>query len=547
MDVMKLSRNRSSLHQGNSQEKASDSYFRSSAGLFRVILHALLCVAALVLGFRLSGEARLVIISVKPSHATFFSNSITRFYKARGFDDLSTGDSFVKDDGRDFMPTLPSGLPPSSAGFASSRVHVGRHEILIRSWPHPDPVQTIAAHRLIELVQNEQQRVYGLQERKQFLVITPTYVHAFQAAYVSCLIHTLRIITGPLTWIVVEAGGISNETAELLFSSQLHYHHVGIQESMPADWEHRKQLETLMRLEGLRFIREHRLDGIVLFLDDSSTYSLELFDVAQKVEWIGSFSVGHLFSSGMSEFSEDSHKLSHDSSSVSKGSRVELELDHSSGAEESLIHAKFKNLSAAKEDFGSGSSLPLQGPVCNSSGHIVGWYLPFQDGQEHGTTSRSLEWVGFALNAKIVWEDYKPIWINSWNELFGVNKSLPDSPLAFLKDYSFVEPLGNCGRDVLMWWLRLEADVGSQFPSRWILNPPLEMVVPSKRTPWSDKLLAESHDLVYPPPPPSVLLPYETSNQHAKGRVKGAKGGRGKRRGHHTKRDQGKTNAEQAP
>lgn len=248
---MKLSRNRTTVYQGNSQERASDGYFRSSVGLFRVILHSLLCVAALVLGFRLSGEARLVIISVKPSHGTFFSNSITRLYKARGFNDLSVGAPYVRDDRRDFTPTLPSGLPPS-AGFKSSRVHVGRHEILIRSWPHPDPLQTMVAHRLIELVQNEQQRVHGLQERKQLLVITPTYVRALQAVHVSSLVHTLRIIRGPLTWIVVEAGGISNETAELLSSSQLSYHHLGIQEQIPADWECRKHLETLLRFEGLR-------------------------------------------------------------------------------------------------------------------------------------------------------------------------------------------------------------------------------------------------------------------------------------------------------
>lgn len=498
MDVIKLRKNLSSPYQGNSQEKASDAYFRSSVGWFRVILHSLLCVAALVLGFRLSGEVRLVTNSVRPFQGFSFFDSIKKLHKVRGFNDLSTGFPHVRDDPRGFTPTLPSGLPPSF-GPKSSRAHVGRHEILIRSWPHPDPLQTMVAHRLIELVQNEQQRDHGLQDRKKLLIITPTYVHAFQVVHVSSLIHTLRLIPGPLTWIVVEAGGISTETAELLSSSQLSYHHIGIQERATADWEHRKRLETLLRFEGLRFIRDHRMEGIVTFLDDSNIYTLELFDVAQKVDWIGAFSVGLLFCSRLPEFSHDGHKFSDGLSRVSKESKcAEHERNHPRAADESCIHTLYNNLSAFKEDPESRPLLPLEGPVCNTEGHVVGWYSPCKDEQKQVMAgSENLEWVGFALNAEILWEDNsKPIWIKSWNEFSGVNTSLPRNPLAFLKEMSFVEPLGNCGRDVLVWCLQLEGDLEIEFPSRWIINPPLEVVIPSKRTPWAQKLLAESEALV---------------------------------------------------
>lgn len=39
-----------------------------------------------------------------------------------------------------------------------------------------------------------------------------------------------------------------------------------------------------------------------------------------------------------------------------------------------------------------------------------------------------------------------------------------ESPLSLLKDQSMVEPLGNCGRQVLVWWLRVEARSDSKFP-----------------------------------------------------------------------------------
>jgi len=33
-----------------------------------------------------------------------------------------------------------------------------------------------------------------------------------------------------------------------------------------------------------------------------------------------------------------------------------------------------------------------------------------------------------------------------------------------LNDPSSVEPLGNCGKKVILWWLRVEARADSKFP-----------------------------------------------------------------------------------
>ncbi|MCO5557510.1 hypothetical protein L7F22_011075 [Adiantum nelumboides] len=509
---MKLCRNRSSIHQESNQERVSDGSIRSSTGLFRLILHSLLCIAALVLGFRLSGETRLVAVSIKPAHGTFLSSSIARFYQARSFG-AWPGSPYVIDDRRNFTPVV-SESPPSAK---SSRVHVGRHEILIRPWPHPNPVQTLTAHGLIEQIQHEQQRLYGLQERKQVIVVTSTYVRAFQAVYLSCLIHTLRIVPGPLVWIVVEAGGVSNETTEMLSQSRLSYYHLAIQEPMPADLRGKEQLEIHLKLEGLRFIRNHRLDGVVIFLDESNTFDLDLFDAAQKIAWFGTFLVGLLQHSELPAFSQENVELAGNFSIASVVGKFKNTVGSSGTSKESNTFRDNRHSIFVKKDPISGLSLPLDGPVCSPEGHMAGWYV--------SNPKKSHKWAAFALNTRMFWEDVsKPSWIKSWGELFCENSSLPESPLAFLRNYSYIEPLGDCGRSIMMWSMgvdSVEASVGSNFPSKWIISPPLEVVVPSRQTPWSAKPVEKSDFDSYTPPP-YVHLTSETIMERGKGRIQHA-------------------------
>lgn len=457
----------------------------SDISFSRLLLHALFCIASFLLGFRLSRSSLdLSLVSFKPPEQGFLS----RIHGDGS--EVALRFPYVKGAGRS------SGQPPS--GRKSSSVHVGRHEILVRPWPHPDPVQTVVAHHLMDVVQREQRRVYGSKEKRQLIVITPTYVRTFQAVHLTCLMHTLRIVPTPLIWIVVEAGGASNETASLLSRSQLTFHHLGFEEAMPAAWQERQQLETRLRIVGLRFVREHKLDGIVLFADDSNTHSLEFFDEVQKVNWLGTFSIGVLSHNGLP-------------GSLDAASEVKDDL-HLAGRKESAL---------------SIPALPLQGPSCQSTGNIIGWYVPYED--EIGVDSqelrpnRGLQWAGFALNSRWLWEDYeKPTGIRSWNEIQG-SRTTVLSPLDFVKNASLVEPLGNCGRDVSIWWLRVEARADSKFPSRWLIDPSLEIVVPSKHTPWPDPPAGH-------PPPPPILLPSDLTNERAKHRPKQrAKGGRGKR------------------
>lgn len=437
----------------------------SHAALHRFVLHTLLCIVALVLGFSLSKEALLVVLSFKIPHGSLFVKTTTHTHShevsitslphlkqtspasesefnvshhIEQSSPLSQAEKTVSHPKEPILPLSEAKImshhaethipslhspravtPPPATTSKSSSVHVGRHEILIRPWPHPDPLQTVVAHHLIDLVQEEQRHSYGFKERKQLLIITPTYVETLQSVHLTCLIHTLRLVPSPLIWIVVEAGGVSNETAALLLSSKLSFHHLSLQEAMPTDSVQRLHFEVRLRVEGLRFIREQLLDGVVVFADYSNTYSLDFFDEVQKVNWVGAFSIGVLPHSGSL-----------------KSLKVVPE-----ETQDGLLVA------VAKVTNRSSNLISLQSSACNSSGHVVGWHASMENGTSQGIGSiRSLEWSVFAFNARLLWVYQElPTWIRSWNELFGGNHTLVRSPLDFVKNSSHIEPLGRCG------------------------------------------------------------------------------------------------------
>ena len=184
-------------------------------------------------------------------------------------------------------------------------------------------------------------------------------------------------------------------------------------------------------------MRKEKLDGVVVFADDSNMHSMELFDEAQNVKWIGAVSVGILLHSDESSYMVQSEE--------------------------------------------EGASMPVQGPACNATDKLVGWHT-FNSLRYTGRSAvyiddrapvlpRKLEWSGFVLNSWLVWKDAdgKPEWVKDLDELDGVDEEI-ESPLSLLKSTSVVEPLGNCGRQVLLWWLRVEARTDSKFPSRSVLS-----------------------------------------------------------------------------
>ncbi|KAH0458870.1 hypothetical protein IEQ34_011684 [Dendrobium chrysotoxum] len=434
---------------------AAEAAFRSPAGAFWLLLHALCCLISLILGFRFS---RLVFFII-------FSSTVTNIYTNSPVFSATTTTTTTTTmtTTTTHTETLTLPLPPPAADILApnrtrSRVVVGRHGIRIRPWPHPNPAEVMRAHHIMERVQREQRIQYGVKESRPIIVVTPTYVRTFQALHLTGITHSLMLLPYNLTWIVVEAGGVTNETAGILERSRLPFLHIPFLEKIPLRWTDRHRMEARMRLHALRLVKERMLDGIVVFADDSNMHSMELFDEVQKVKWVGALSVGILVHSGNSKPMSDKEPT---------------------------------------EEEKQNAPLPIQGPACNSSGHLIGWHtfnsLPYADksatlvGEVGTVLPMKLEWSGFVLNSRVLWEDVegKPDWVRNLDDV-GKDGEEIESPLALLKDPSFIEPLGNCGKKVLLWWLRAEARADSKFPPGWIIDPPLEIIVPAKRTPWPE-------------------------------------------------------------
>ncbi|KAL9265195.1 putative beta-1,4-xylosyltransferase IRX14H [Drosera capensis] len=417
----------------------------SSAATVWLVFHGLCCLISLVLGFRFS--RLLLFLLFSSSNSAINNTSTTTATEIFAAAALTAKSSSLS------VGSVENGTAP--VAVAGKRVVVGRHGIGIRPWPHPNPEEVMKAHRILERVQREQRAQYGVKNPRTLIAVSPTYVRTFQALHVTGVMHSLMNSPYDVVWIVVEAGGVSNETKALIEKSGIKsVIHVGFKGSMPGVWEERRKMEDRMRMQALRVIRERKLDGIVMFLDDSNMHSIELFHEVQKLRWIGALSVGI------------------------------------------LVHSGDPDRSLHLERSGDGSSsLPVQGPACNASENLVGWHtfnsLPYVErnavyiGDTGIVLPRKLEWAGFVLNSRLLWKDdrEKPDWVKDLDMLQDEDV---DSPLLLVKDPSVLEPLGHCGRKVLLWWLRVEARPDSKFPPGWVIDTPLEVTVPAKRTPWPD-------------------------------------------------------------
>jgi len=242
-----------------SPEHLVESVFKSPAAFFWLVLHGLCCIVSLVLGFRFS---RLIFLLIFASS----SNGPETPYHRPGsnlavLQNIHGGATEVELDhpyninaqANGDSNSNPNPNPNLVSQGKSSRVHVGRHGILIRPWPHPNSGEVMKAHQLLERVQLEQRLIYGVKDWRTVIVITPTYVRTFQSVHLTGLMHTLMLVPGKVVWIVIEAGGASNETATLVGRTGLKVIHIGFDEKMPVSWEERHQMEVRMRVQGLRY------------------------------------------------------------------------------------------------------------------------------------------------------------------------------------------------------------------------------------------------------------------------------------------------------
>lgn len=82
--------------------------------------------------------------------------------------------------------------------------------------------------------------------------------------------------------------------------------------------------------------------------------------------------------------------------------------------------------------------------------------------------TRKVEWYGFVMNSRLVWEEseFRLGWIKDLDMVVssgGDRVSEIKSPLWFVEDSFKVEPLVGCGKKMMMWWLHAEARADNKF------------------------------------------------------------------------------------
>ncbi|XP_073396971.1 probable beta-1,4-xylosyltransferase IRX14 isoform X2 [Physcomitrium patens] len=473
-----------SITDGGPPQQLNESRFKYVSAC-RIILQFVFCIASIILGFRTSEEISLVVFQFRHVEDALSFNWFDRGSRrvvgltvAKGVSDLSlsgSSDSLVEPEEATFssLPHLDARLPGPLAGSVkptnwstSTGVQVGRHKILIREWPHPDPVETMKAHNLIARVQLEQERLHGVPNWKPVIVITPTYDRMFQAVYLTGLMHTLSLVRGPVTWIVIEAGGKTSRTADLLAQARVdNVVHLEHSKSMPVYFESRWIMESHLRVEALRFVRKKKLEGVVVFADDSNVYSMEFFNLIQKVEWVGVLPLGVL---GYAGFQDTSKKKRRRRGSLLLG----------------VVH---KGQVPPKLD------LQVQTLTRNLDGALHGWHahrplpLDWDSGKGSTVLDDRLQWAGFVLNARAVWapETVRPQWLKGWQDWARLEEGVYLDLRSIFNDETHVEPLAE-NNIVRHWWIRAEGRPDFKYPSRWAFDSQPQIVLPARSTPWRE-------------------------------------------------------------
>lgn len=262
-------------------------------------------------------------------------------------------------------------------------------------------------------------RTLDFTPRKLLIIVTPTYNNPFQAMHLNRLAHTLRLVTPPLLWIVVEMPAQSMDTAEILRKSGVMYRHLVCHKNLTEV----NDRSAHQRNTALEHIEHHQLEGIVYFADDNNVYTLELFEQLREIKRFGTWPVGM------------------------------------------LVHDK--------------SEANLKGPVCNST-TVFGWHT---NEKNKGHCRFYVSMPGFAFNSSILWDPQKwgRSTLESIRLLDSSEDGLQETQFVeqMVEDESQMEGLGHGCSKVMVWHLHLNASAVA-YPSGWIVEK-LDAVFPLKK------------------------------------------------------------------
>ncbi|ONK62439.1 uncharacterized protein A4U43_C07F3870 [Asparagus officinalis] len=125
-----------------------------------------------------------------------------------------------------------------------------------------------------------------LSPRNLLIVITTSKPNdRFSGPFLRRLGNTLKLVSSPLLWIIVEASNEASNNAELLRTTGIMYRHLTYKENFTdakAEADHQRNV-------ALNHIEYHRLNGIVHFAEVSNTYNLEFFDEIREIDTFGTW------------------------------------------------------------------------------------------------------------------------------------------------------------------------------------------------------------------------------------------------------------------
>ncbi|PON37266.1 Glycosyl transferase [Parasponia andersonii] len=254
-----------------------------------------------------------------------------------------------------------------------------------------------------------------LEFRKLLIIVTPTYTRPFQAYYLNRLAHTLKLISPPLLWIVVEMTSQSAETADILRKTGVMYRHLVCNVNL-TDVRDRS---VHQRNVALSHIETHHLDGIVYFADDNNIYSTDLFEQMRRIRRFGTWTVAKVMEK--------------------KNNAI------------------------------------LEGPICNGT-QVIGWHVnepKWRFQRFHAEIS------GFAFNSTILWDPkrwHRPM-LEPIRQHDTVKEGLRVSTFIeqIVEDESQMEGLEqDCSR-IKVWHLHLES-AKSVYPHEWFIKENLDVI-----------------------------------------------------------------------
>ncbi|XP_050216638.1 beta-1,4-xylosyltransferase IRX9 [Mercurialis annua] len=125
-----------------------------------------------------------------------------------------------------------------------------------------------------------------LASRRLIIIITPiSSKNPYHEVLLRRLANTIKLVSTPLLWIVVEGQSESNKVSEILRKTGIMYRHLVTKQNFS---DGKEELDH-QRNVGLTHIEQHRLSGIVHFASLSNVYDLAFFDELREIEDFGTW------------------------------------------------------------------------------------------------------------------------------------------------------------------------------------------------------------------------------------------------------------------